>query len=77
MENMIWIENNFESTLVPQFFINSRIDMASFVNLHKMVARRSAFLVIPSAQSGGEKEGQAESGRLKHQFSQMEGDLDL
>jgi hypothetical protein len=41
------------------------------VKLHKVVARKSAFSIFPSAQNGGE------IGRLKHQFSQMERDLDL
>jgi hypothetical protein len=42
MEDMLWIEDIVESTLVPPFFINSRIDMVNFVNLHKVVTR-SAF----------------------------------
>jgi hypothetical protein len=44
---------------------------------HKVVVRRNAFLAFPSAQNGGELEGGVESGRLKRQFSQVEGDLDL
>jgi hypothetical protein len=51
--------------------------MNGFVNFHRVVARRSAFLVFPSAQNGGGLEGQTKSGRLKHQFSQMERYLDL
>jgi len=51
--------------------------MAGFVDSHKVVARRNAFLAFPSAQNGGESRGGVESGRLKHQFSQVEGDLDL
>jgi hypothetical protein len=35
MENMIWIESNVESTLVPPFLTNSKIDMVGFVNLIK------------------------------------------
>ncbi len=42
-----------------------------------MVIKRSAFSTFPSAQNGGEFEGLVESGSLKHQFSQVEGDLDL
>ncbi len=51
--------------------------MTSFVDPHKVVARRSAFLALPNAQNEGESIGGVESGRLKHQFSQVEGDLDL
>jgi hypothetical protein len=32
VKNMLWIENIVESTPNPSFFINSRIDMAAFVN---------------------------------------------
>jgi hypothetical protein len=76
MEETLWIEGTIESTQAPPFFINSRIDMASFVDPHKVIVT-SAFLALPSAQIGGESIGGVESGRLKHQFSQVEGDLDL
>jgi hypothetical protein len=52
---MLWIESIFESTLVPPFFTNSRVDMVGFVNLHKVVVKRNAFSTFPSAQNGGEK----------------------
>ncbi len=42
-----------------------------------MVAKKNAFAVFPNAQNANELEGQTESQRLKHQFSQMERDLDL
>jgi hypothetical protein len=51
--------------------------MASFVDLHKVVVRKSAFSAFPRAQNGDELEDGLESGRLKCQFSQVEGDLDL
>jgi hypothetical protein len=51
--------------------------MVSFVDPHKVVIRRNAFSTYPSAQNGGELDGGAKSGRLKHQFSQVERDLDL
>ncbi len=51
--------------------------MAGFVDPHKVVARRSAFLTLQNAQNGVESIGGVENGRLKHQFSQLEGDLDL
>jgi len=37
--------------------------MAGFVDSHKVVARRNAFLAFPSAQNGGESRGGVESGR--------------
>jgi hypothetical protein len=40
--------------------------MASFVDPHKVVARRSAFLALLSAQNGNESEGGVEIGGLKH-----------
>jgi hypothetical protein len=48
--------------------------MVSFVDPHKVVIRRNTF---SNARNGGELEGGAKSGRLKHQFSQVESDLDL
>ncbi len=42
-----------------------------------MVARKSAFSALPNAPNGGELEGGAKSGGLKHQFSQVGRDLDL
>jgi hypothetical protein len=47
------------------------------VDLHKVVVRRSAFLAFPSAQNRGESKGGLKNERLKCQFTQMEGDLDL
>ncbi len=73
---MLWIKNIVESTQAPSFSTNSRTDLASFVDPHKVVARRSAFSALPSAHNGGELEAGVESGRLKCQFSQVEGDLD-
>jgi hypothetical protein len=51
--------------------------MASFVHPHKVIATTSAFSTFPNTQSGGESGGGAESGKLKHQFSQMERDMNL
>jgi hypothetical protein len=53
MEETLWIESLVESTQAPPFWINSRIDMVGFVDLHKVIVR-SAFLALPSAQNGGE-----------------------
>jgi hypothetical protein len=47
MEDMLWIEDIVESTSTPPLFINSRVDMASFVKLHKVI-KRNAFLAFPS-----------------------------
>ncbi len=40
---MLWIEDIVESALAPSFFINFKIDMVNFMNLYKVVTRRSAF----------------------------------
>ncbi len=40
---MLWIENIVESTPPLPFLINSRVDMANFVDPYKVVVRRSAF----------------------------------
>jgi hypothetical protein len=39
---------HYESTPAPSFLINSKIDMTSFVNPHKVIAR-SAFSTFPNA----------------------------
>jgi hypothetical protein len=77
MEKMLWMEDIVESTQASPFFINSRIDMVTFVDPQKVVTRRNAFLTCPSARNGGELEGGANNGMLKHQFSQVEKDLNL
>ncbi len=46
MENMLWIEEIVESKPAPQFLTNSRIDIAAFVNTHKVVVSGNAFLVV-------------------------------
>jgi len=38
MEDMLWIEDIVESTPTPPFLTKSRVGMANFVNLHKVVA---------------------------------------
>jgi hypothetical protein len=58
VENMLWIEDIIESTQAPSFSINSRIDIASFVHPHKLIAR-NIFLAFPNAQNEGELEGGA------------------
>jgi len=40
-----------------------------------VVARRSAFLALSSAQNGGDSKGEAKHGRLRYQFSQVEVNL--
>jgi hypothetical protein len=56
MEDMLWIEDIVESTSTPPLFINSRVDMASFVKLHKVI-KRNAFLAFPSVQNVVDSEG--------------------
>jgi hypothetical protein len=46
MKNMLWIEEIVESKPAPQFLTNSRIDIAGFVNTHKVVVNGNAFLVV-------------------------------
>ncbi len=75
MEEMLWIKDIAESTKAPPFLANSEVDMASFVDLHKVVVKRIS--TFPSAQNGGESKGGVESGGLKYQFSKVEGNLDL
>ncbi len=74
MEDMLWIEHNVGSTPTPPILTNLKVDMAGFVDLHKVVARSVCF-VLPRTWNGGELEGGAKSERLKHQFSQVEGEL--
>jgi hypothetical protein len=45
MEDILWIEDNFESNLSFSFFPNPRVDITDFVNRHKMVAQENAFLI--------------------------------
>jgi hypothetical protein len=54
--------------------------MVGFVNPHKFVAQRIAFLTFANAQNGSVAKMKVESfghGGLKHPFSQVQGDLDL
>jgi hypothetical protein len=49
MEEILWIEDILESTQAPPFLTNSKIDMVTFVDLHKLVAKRNAFSAFPIA----------------------------
>jgi hypothetical protein len=62
---MLWIEDNFESTLSFSFLINSRVDMADFVNHHKMVAWKSAFSALSSARNQNELKRWARKWRVE------------
>jgi hypothetical protein len=58
----------------------SSLGMVGFVNAHKVVAQKSAFTILENAQNDGVSEVRTKSfghARLKHSFSQMEGDLDF
>jgi hypothetical protein len=81
MENISWMEEDIiECTTTIPFSSTSSVGMASFVNPHKVVARKSAFPIFGNAQNDGVSKVKTESlghARLKHSFSQVEGDLDL
>jgi hypothetical protein len=47
MEDMLWIEHIF---VTPPFWTNFKVDMVGFVNLRKVIAKRSAFSTFPRAQ---------------------------
>jgi hypothetical protein len=53
---MLWIEDTIENIPAHPFFTNSIIDMASFVNLHKVIIK-NAFSAFPSAQNEVQLEG--------------------
>jgi hypothetical protein len=43
---MLCIDEIVESKPAPQFFTNSRIDIAGFLNPHKVIVSGNAFLVV-------------------------------
>jgi hypothetical protein len=45
MEDMLWIEHNVGSTPTPPILTNFKVDMAGFVDLHKVVARSVCFVL--------------------------------
>jgi hypothetical protein len=49
MKDLLWIEDIVENTSTPSFFINSKVGMFDFVNPHKVVVKRNAFLACSSA----------------------------
>jgi hypothetical protein len=51
--------------------------MASFMNLHKVIVRKTVFSAFSSAQNEGESKGRAKSKKLKCQFSQVKEDLNF
>jgi hypothetical protein len=59
MKDMLWIEDIVENTQAFPFLTNLKIGMASFVDLHKVVVRRSVFLTFPNARNGVELGGGA------------------
>jgi len=68
MEEMQWIEDIVKSTRALPFLTNCRVGMVAFVNPHKVVARKNAFSALPSAQNGGELEGEVSKEEEKHFF---------
>jgi hypothetical protein len=74
MENISWMEENIvECTPTILFLSTSSVNTTGFVNPHKVVAQRHAFLILGNVQNDCVF-GHA---RLKHSFSQVERDLDL
>jgi hypothetical protein len=65
MEDMLWIEDIVEVPPTLPFFTILRVDMVSFVDLHKVVVRRSAILALPNAQNRGQSKDGLKSERLK------------
>ncbi len=58
----------------------SNVGMANFIDPHKVVVGRNAFIVIGNVQNQGVLEVRTNvfgHGGLKHLFSQVEGNLDL
>jgi hypothetical protein len=49
LEEMLWIEHIVQSTQAPPFLTNLKVDMASFIDPHKVIIRKSAFLALPNA----------------------------
>jgi hypothetical protein len=48
---MLWIEDILENIPTHPFLTNSKVDMANFVDPHKVFDRRSAFLTFQNAQN--------------------------
>ncbi len=63
MEYTLWIEY---IVATPPFFTNFKVGMASFMDIHKAVVKRSAFWTFSSARNESESKGGAKSGGLKH-----------
>jgi hypothetical protein len=73
-------EEIVECTPTIPFSKTSSVDMARFVDPHKIVVQRNAFSILGNVQNEGVSKVKIESfghGSLKHSFSQVEGDLDL
>jgi hypothetical protein len=47
--DMLWIEDVVENTIALPFLTNSRVDVLSYVDPHKVVVRRNTFSALPSA----------------------------
>jgi hypothetical protein len=81
MENISWMEEDIvECTPSIPFSKTSSVGMANFVDPHKIVVRRSTFLVLGNIQNENISKVRIESfghGGLKQSFSQVKGDLDL
>ncbi len=63
MEYTLWIEYIVAN---PPFLTNFGVEMASFMDIHKVVVKRNAFWTFSNAWNESELKGGAKSGRLEH-----------
>jgi hypothetical protein len=81
MKDISWMEEDIvECTPTIPFLNTSSVGIVVFAYPHKVVAQRSAFLLLGNVQNDGVLKVRTESfGRvgLKHSFSQVEENLNL
>ncbi len=70
----MWIGDIVENKTIIPYFNTSNVDMAKFVNSHKIVAQRNAFSNLQMRKMRTKSFGH---GGLKCPFSQVKGDLDF
>jgi hypothetical protein len=80
MEDILCIEKIVDHAPTIHFLNIFNVNMLGVVDPHKVVAWRNTFLTFANEQNESVSKVQRESfghGRLKHPFSQVEGDLNL
>ncbi len=77
MEDMLWIEDIVKSTPAFPFLTTLKIDIISFVDLTKWLVERRHFQPFQVYEIRVKSKDGVENKELKHQFSQMKGDLYL